>query len=63
MVQRVTPTRHVWEFYRNMSRLAAVDVKTNQVRSVEQSFKNDHPGDDTAASKSMPNRAILQNRP
>ena len=51
MVQRVTPTRHVWEFYRDMSRLAAVDVKTNQVRSVEQSFKNDHPGDDTAAGK------------
>ncbi|CAH8705418.1 DUF4179 domain-containing protein [Paenibacillus thiaminolyticus] len=51
MVQRVTPTRHVWEFYRDMSLLAAVDVKTNQVRSVEQSFKNDHPGDDIGASK------------
>ncbi|CAH8768263.1 DUF4179 domain-containing protein [Paenibacillus dendritiformis] len=51
MVQRMTPTRHVWEFYRDMSLLATVDVKTNQVRSVEQSFKNDHPGDDKAAGK------------
>lgn len=51
MVQRMTPTQHVWEFYRDMSLTVTVDVKTNQVWSVEQSFKNDHPGDEKAARK------------
>ncbi|MBH5316513.1 DUF4179 domain-containing protein [Paenibacillus sp. GSMTC-2017] len=51
MKQRWMPNRHVWEIYREGSLLAQVDVRTNNLVLVEQSFKDDYPGDESAAKK------------
>nr|WP_251036217.1 DUF4179 domain-containing protein [Paenibacillus sp. ISL-20] len=51
ITQRMTPKEHVWELGRDMSLFARVGVRTNQVWSVEQSYKNDYPGDEHAVQK------------
>ncbi|KJB88848.1 hypothetical protein AZ66_05165 [Paenibacillus sp. E194] len=51
MMQRMTPTEHVWEIGRDMNLFARVGVRTNRVWSVQQSYKDDYPGDDQAARK------------
>lgn len=51
MTQRMAPTEHVWEIGREMSLFARVGVRTNRVWSVQQSYKDDHPGDEQAARK------------
>lgn len=49
MMQRMTPKRHVWEFYRDMSLFAQVDVQSNQVWLVQQNYKDDSHGDQAAS--------------
>lgn len=51
MTQRMTPTEHVWEIGRDRSLFARVGVRTNRVWSVQQSYKDDYPGDEQAARK------------
>lgn len=47
----MAPTEHVWEIGREMSLFARVGVRTNRVWSVQQSYKDDHPGNEQAARK------------
>ncbi|MBD8497717.1 DUF4179 domain-containing protein [Paenibacillus arenosi] len=52
-----SPKQHVWEFYRDGSLLAQVGVESNQVWLVQQSFKDDHPGDEAKARKMYANQS------
>lgn len=49
--KRKTPQKHVWELYQDNSLAVQVGVRTNQVLSVEQSYKNYHPGNESEARK------------
>ncbi|MFU1795206.1 DUF4179 domain-containing protein [Paenibacillus azoreducens] len=51
MTRKMTPKEHVWELEREMNPYVKVGVRTNRVWSVEQSYKNDDPGDEAAARK------------